>query len=339
MNLKSFKSNLLHGLIVMNFAGDPFLQLKEEKTKPKLKENLSLKSDTYIRTNLNDYVVLKINENYQVTVLPDSILTVDGIRNQDEFNIRSLYIRRGQIHIQEIQDPVKASIQLPEKKTKSKVKVVEVSSADHTTTSKTKADESEINLFEPIKIESDFFSFTTQKDQKLSLLVDSNLKDAQLKVCNFSSDFKLELFDHEIDQNLKANEGIQFNGQLDKPGQIAFDKLLEKRKIPKGKWASKEICLSDQIKKIQIQVVDFNIKKVQDAEKTRLQKIADKKRNDLRFLCHEPYGQLDQCHFIMKQNKCLRTRCNAEGKWTDQTEIGIAKNLCSLTGEVKSCGY
>ena len=85
--------------------------------------------------------------------------------------------------------------------------------------------------------------------------------------------------------------------------------------------------------------MEFNLKKVQDAEKARLQKIADKKRNDARFLCHEPYGQLDQCHFIMNQNKCLRTRCNAEGKWTDQTEIGSVKNLCSVTGDVKGCGY
>ena len=263
MNLKSIKSNLLYGLVVMNFAGDPFLQLKEEKAKPKLKENLSLKSDTYIRTNLNDYVVLKINENYQVTVLPDSILAVDGIRGQDEFNVRSLYIRRGQIHIQDIHDPVDASIQQLEKKTKSKIKVVEINSAD-----KTKAEQSGIDFFEPLKIESDFFSFFTQKNQKLSLLINSDLKKAQLKVCNFSSDFKLELFDHEVTQNLKANEGIQFNGQLDKSGLIAFDKLLEKRKIPKGKWASKEICLSDQIKKIQTQVVELNFKKIKDAEKS-----------------------------------------------------------------------
>lgn len=355
MNFKILKSNLLHGLVVINFAGNPFLQLKEEKAKPDLRENLSLKSDTYIRTNLNDYVVLKINENYQVTVLPDSILTLDGIRQQDEFNVRSIYIRRGQVHILEIQDPVKVAIQKLEKKTKSKVKVVEIkkglkphskihvieiTSQDKTSADETKAaDLSELDLFEPIKIESDFFSFKTHKDQKLSLLVELNLNEAQLKVCNFSSDFKLELFDHEIDQNLKANEGIRFNGALEKPGQIAFDKLLEKRKIPKGKWATKEICLSDQIKKIQTQVVEFNLKKVQDAEKARLQKIADKKRNDAFFLCHEPYGQLDQCQFIMKQNKCLRTRCNAEGKWTDQTEIGSAKNLCSVTGDVKSCGY
>ena len=257
MNLKSFKSNLLHGLIVLNFSGNPFLQLKEEKAKPQLKENLSLKSDTYVRTNPNDYVVLKINDDYQVTVLPDSILTLDGIRQQDEFIVRSLYIHRGQVHIQEIQDPVKAVIRKLEKKTNSKVKVVEIkkaikppskthvmelvstdiTSADNTQT----VDQSENDSFEPVKIESDFFSFITAKDQKISLLFDLNLKEAVLKVCNFGSYFKLELFDHEVTQNLKVNEGIRFNGTLEKPGQIAFDKLLEKRKIPKGKWAVKEI--------------------------------------------------------------------------------------------------
>ncbi|MBC7458738.1 MAG: hypothetical protein H7235_10690, partial [Bdellovibrionaceae bacterium] len=85
MNLKSLKYGLMHGLVILNFAGNPYVQLKEEKAKPKLKDNLSLKTDTYIRTNPNDYVVLKINDQFQVTVLPDSILTVDGVRQKDEF--------------------------------------------------------------------------------------------------------------------------------------------------------------------------------------------------------------------------------------------------------------
>lgn len=359
VNFKSLKHALMHGLVIMNFAGNPYVQLKEEKAKPKLKDNLSLKSDTYIRTNPNDYMVLKINDRYQVTVLPDSIFTVDGVRHKDEFNIRSIYIRRGKIHIKELQDPVEAAIQKLEKQTKSKVKIVgvkqglksntkihviDITSLDSTSADVSLAqvasfDDTEVDLFEPLKIESDFFSITTHKNQKLSLLIDVNLKEAKLNVCNFSSDFKLELFHHETDQTLKANEGVRFNGSLDKSGQIAYDLLLEKRKIPKGKWAEKEVCLADQIQKIQDQVVAFHLKTMQDLEKARLAKIAEKKRNDLIYLCHEPYGKLDQCHFILRQNKCIRERCNAEGKWTDQTEIGVVKNLCSPQGEVKGCGY
>jgi hypothetical protein len=359
MNFKSLKYGLMHGLVIMNFAGNPYVQLKEEKAKPKLKDNLSLKSDTYIRTNPNDYVVLKINDRYQVTILPDSIFTVDGVRHKDEFNIRSLYIRRGKIHVKELQDPVDAAIQKIEKQTKSKVKIVgikkgskpntkihviDITSLDRTSADKSLAqmtsfDDTEIDAFEPLKIESDFFSILTQKDQKLSLLIDVNLKEAKLNVCNFGSTFKLELFDHEIDQTLKANEGIKFSGALDKADQIAYDLLLEKRKIPKGKWGAKEVCLADQIKKIQDQVVEFHLKTMQDLEKARLAQIAEKKRKDLLYLCHEPYGKLDQCHFILRQNKCIRERCNAEGKWTDQTEIGVVKNLCSVKGEVKGCGY
>lgn len=344
----------MNGLVIMNFAGNPYIQLKEEKNKPKIKENLSLKSDTYIRTNPNDYVILKINDQYQVTVLPDSIFTVDGVRYKDQFNIRSVYIRRGKVHIQELQDPVQAAIQKLEKKTKSKIKVVEVkkgkaphsqihvidiTSTDNSLAGVASSDTTEVDSFEPLKIESDFFSFLTQKNQKLSLLVDLNLKAPSVHVCNFSSDFKLELFDHEKDQDLKKNEGIKFNGTLDKSGQVAYDLLLEKRKIPKGTWANKNVCLADQIQKIQDQVVQFHLKSQQDLEKARLAKIAEKKRNDLIYLCHQPYGKLDQCHFVLRQNKCIRERCNAEGKWTDQTEIGVEKNLCSTQGDVKSCGY
>ncbi|MBC7457549.1 MAG: hypothetical protein H7235_04680, partial [Bdellovibrionaceae bacterium] len=260
---------------------------------------------------------------------------------------------------QELQDPVEAAIQKLEKKTNSKIKVVGIkkgatpnskihiiditgtdkTSSDSTLAQVSSSDHSEADPFEPLKIESDFFSILTKKNQKISLLIDLNLKEATLNVCNFSSAFKLELFDHEQDQNLKANEGIKFNGAVDKSGHIAYDLLLEKRKIPKGKWAKKEVCSADQIKKIQDQVVQFHWKAQRDSEKARLSKVAEKNRNDILFLCHKPYGKLDQCHFIFRQNKCIRERCNAEGKWTDQTEIGVVKNLCSIQGEIKGCGY
>ena len=335
MNFKSLKYGLMHGLVIINFAGNPYVQLKEEKVKPKLKDNLSLKSDTYIRTNPTDYVVLNINDRYQVTVLPDSIFTIDGIRDKDKFNIRSVYIRRGQIYIKEIQDSVQVMLKNNKVPFKNQIKTTDQVKLAQRVSS----DETEVDLFEPLKIESDFFSFLTQKDQKLSLFVKLNLKEAILNVCNLSPNFKLELFDHEQDQDLKMNEGIQFNGSLDKSGRIAYDLLLEKRKIPKGKWGVKETCAIDQVKKIQDQVVQLHLKSQQQQEMNRLKKIADKKRNDLLFLCHDPYGQLDQCHFVLRQNKCIRERCNAEGKWTDQTEIGVIKNLCSVQGEVRACGY
>ena len=310
MNLKSLKYGLMHGLVIMNFAGAPRVQLKNEENKIKIKNSLSLKSDTNIQTDPNEYIVLKINDRYQVTVLPDSIFTADGKVDQNEFTVRSIAILKGQIYIQDVPN-------------------MSLSSSDKT----------EVDLFEPLKIESDFFSFLTEKNQKLSLLIDLNLKNASLKVCNFSSDFKLKLFDHEIDQNLKPNEGVRFQGVLDKSGHVIYDILLEKRKVPQGKWAAKEICSQDQIKKIEDQVIQFRLKSMKDLEKSRLQKIAEKKRNDVLFLCHKPDSQLDQCHFILRQNKCIRERCNAEGKWADQTEISSIKNRCSIKGEVKDCGY
>jgi hypothetical protein len=354
MNLKSLKfwlkqsftAGLMNGLVVTNFAGTPFVQLKEEKIKPKLKDNLSLKSDTFIRTNANEYVVLKVNDRYKVTVLPDSIFTLDGVRHKDEFNIRSVYIGRGKIYIEEIPDKKEIVVAKPTKaKSKSKIQpripiIDDLTSGDKTISLVTSADSTLTDHeYEALKIESDFFVFLTEKDQKLSLLVDVDLKTATLNVCNFSKDFKLELYDHEEAQTIKANEGIKFIGVADKSGRVAYDLLLEKRKIPKGKWAQKEVCDSGQIKALQDNVIKFHEKSLRDLEAGRFKKTAEKRVSDLKYPCHKPYGKLDQCHFILRQNKCIRERCNAEGKWTDQTEIGIIKNLCSPQGEVKACGY
>ena len=313
MKLKWLKHGVLNGLVMMNFAGNPFIQLKENQVKPKLKDHLVFISDTYFRTNAHDYVVLNINDLYRVTVLPDSILTVDGVRRPGEFFIRSIYLRRGQIHINSLEEK----------------KVAQVTSSDST----------EDDDFEAMKIQSDFFSFLTQKNQKISLFLDVNLKLPSLEVCNQSSEFKLELFNHEKVQNLKTNEGIKFIGVLDKNNHITFDLLLENRKIPKGQWQGKKACSADQSHAIEEEVVQFHMKSVQDAEKVRREKLAEKKRKDALYPCHEPYGKLDQCHFVLRDKKCLRERCNAEGRWSNQTEIGIVKNQCSAAGEVKACGY
>lgn len=342
MKWSRLKHGLMHGIVIMNFAGNPYVQLKEEKTKPKLKEKLSLKSDTYIRTNPNDYVILRINDRYQVTVLPDSIFTLDGIRQKEEFTVRSVYIRRGKVHIIEEQDQKEAIIKDLEKKSKSKSKIKVLSqkiSAEPSVAQIASQDVTDTKVYEPLKIESDFFSFLTPTEQKLSLFIDINLKEAWLNVCNFGPPFKLGLFDHEEPQILKPNDGVKFQGMLTKSGQLAYDLLLEKRKIPKGKWLAQQACSVNQVKQIQDEVIKFHWQAMHDAEKARLARIAEKKRNDSIYLCHEPYGKLDQCHFILRQNKCIRERCNAEGKWTDQTEIGVIKNLCRPQGEVKGCGY
>lgn len=320
MSLKS-KSKMawLNGIVLLNFAGQPVVELKDGNARPPLKENLEIKSDTYIKTAENEYIIIKINNLYKVTILPESVFTVEGVKNKGDYDVRSINVRSGKVHLLELPKPKK-----PEK------------SFFKTSSDQTVVDES---AYDAIKIDSDFFSILTEEDQKLSLLVDSNPKNALLEVCNFSKDYKLYLFNHETPQTLKTNEGIQFQGVLDSEGKVAYDLLLQKRKVPQGKWLNKKPCEESQVKKIQEQVEKNRLSENQKNEKIRKALIAKKKRDDDHFLCHKPYGQLNQCHFILQQKRCYRTRCNAEGKWAEKEEISTIKNHCTTKGEVKSCDY
>lgn len=314
MKLKTslLQTSLLQGLVVLNFAGHPTVELKDGSIKPTLKENLNIKSDAYFRTHENEYLIMKINNFYQVTVLPNSVFTLEGVKQKEAFDVRSVYIRSGLVHI----------LELPQIKVE-----------------KSFYKEGPEPAYEAMKIDSDFFSILTQDDQKLSLFVSIDPKTALLEVCNLSQDFKLDLFDHEVSQKLKRDEAIQFQGVLDKSGKVAYDLLLEKRKVPQGKWLERKPCSVDQIKKIQSEVEKNQLSEAQKIQKNQKARQAQKKKDDARFLCHKPYGQLDQCHFVLKQNKCFRERCNAEGKWAESTEVGRAKNLCTTQGDVRACGY
>lgn len=333
MNFKSIRSHMLHALVLINFTGQPYIQLKEEKIVPVLKQNLSFKSDTYVRTNPHDFVHLKINDHFQITVLPDSVLTLDGVHRKDQFVIHTVFLHRGRISLQNKDLNPKTLNQ-----SLSILKSIDTTSSDVT---KVQTDDMKLsdNDEDRLKIESDFFSFNLDKHQKNSLLIEVNMKEPSVNLCNFNESYQFKLFDHEVIQDLKLNEGVEFKGVLNSAGQLAFDYLLEKRKIPKGKWSPKKLCSIEQVKLVEDQVAQFYSQEKKDLEKKRLKKVLEKKRRDSIYLCHEPYGQLDQCHFILKQNKCIRSRCNAEGKWTDQTDLSASKNLCSSAGEVKACGY
>ncbi len=313
-HIKKLPQGLLYGIVVINFSGQPEVELKEGNVRPQLKENFEIKGDMVVSTKANEFAILKINNLYSIAVLPGSSVVFEGVKEKTYYEVRTVRMLRGQSHIEYVGGPSKPKNYFKGSDEKDK-----------------------LETFEPMRIESDFFSFLTQEDQKLSLYINLNLKTALLSVCNLGEEFKLNLFNHEVSPILKPNEGIKFQGVLDDSGKVAYDLLLEKRKAPQGKWMEKETCRNTMVKDIQTQAEKNQLSEKRKNEKKQAAVRAQKKRDDAKYLCHKPYGQLNQCRYILKQNKCFRERCNAEGKWAGSEEVSRDKYTCTPAGQVQDC--
>ena len=113
---------------------------------------------------------------------------------------------------------------------------------------------------------------------------------------------------------------------------IQYDLLLEGKKIPKGHWGSLTTCNFADYEKIEQEIKEKS-KKQEDL-------VLKKKRMDAKYLCHEPYGQLNDCLWVKSQNECIRKRCDAQGRWADPQTIKAQMSFeCSSEATVKKCDY
>jgi hypothetical protein len=292
---------------VLQAIEKPVAMVSEGK-KIQLVNKSVIDQDMKIKTQANQFVSLRLDKSFELSIFNDSEVNIQSIYNKQGLLSISVQFVSGQIYIQKIK-----------------------------------------NGSARLKLSSDFFDWQygleesgvdkTSLSQNLNLWMQLDLKKPSIQFCNRASDAEITLFDHETKINLSAQESIIFNGQI-KDGLVAYDILLGGRKIPKGHWAEKSKCSFDELIKI-----EKNILKKAEVEQNKVKlnlqkKVAEKKKNDSEFLCHNPYGQLNDCAWIRSGTKCQRSRCDAQGKWSDLQNISVDKALsCQADFVVLNCGY
>lgn len=299
--MKLFKKICLHSVVVMNFAGQPVIEYKDGASAVKLSKKTELKNDAYYKTKQNELLDLKIESQLNAYLLPNSILTTEGSFLKEGYKTQVVFLRAGEVYIQN---------------------------------SPTEKDKTEHDA--ELSVKTDFFNFKIKPNGNTQLRIIVDKEKAFLKVCNTGDDTELALYDHEIKQTLAKNTGIAFQGVLDGKN-IAYDLLLDKRKIPKGKWLAKDKCDNKEFEMAQTKVKDIQKKTSEKAALEEKIRLENKKKMDAQYLCHEPYGQLDQCYFQKEGSKCIRHRCNAEGNWKDTMDVNLS--LCGADRNVRSCNY
>lgn len=158
---------------------------------------------------------------------------------------------------------------------------------------------------------------------------------------------------------LEGKQKVYFQGVME-DGEIAYDLLLEGKKIPKG-ILSPPLALTAEEERIFVPAVKARAKKEAPANAASSggKKSTVKKSPVARIkshLCEKPMGKLNECAWVCdapkglkfkncptekKDVQCVRRRCDANGEWRDPFALPAeaGKLKCTSKALVAPCDY
>ncbi len=184
-----------------------------------------------------------------------------------------------------------------------------------------------------LRVKSVFFDLSIPADTDVLISVDISQPLAKFQMLH--GELTVLFFDFEKTQELKSGQSVTFSGEREGES-IKYDYLLNSRKSPHGVLHPVEkfdFSAFTEKEKSELLAKENQVKQKIKTEQLRLKK---KKAYENSFLCHQPYGQKDQCHWEKHQETCIRTRCNVSGVWGDPTERPLS--FCAST-TVQVCDY
>lgn len=292
---------------ILDMIADP-VAVSFENTQIKLTKNLEMNQNFKIQTNENQFVKIKINDVYILNIYNNSELQIVSSLSVDNITMYSVQLKAGQMYLRTVNTD-----------NSNKIKAVK---NDYL-----------------LQVESDFFDWQLNQDHKIDLLVNYSISSANIYFCNRTESFEVSLFNHEKVQKLKSLHGVTFQG-LRENNKLAFDILLKGRKIPKGLWQEPKQCSLTEVENLEKKLATSEMQNSKSAKFILQKKIDLKKFNDAKYLCHNPYGQINECSWILSDKKCYRTRCDAEGKWSDHQQVLIVTaKSCTSSAIVAKCDY
>jgi hypothetical protein len=135
------------------------------------------------------------------------------------------------------------------------------------------------------------------------------------------------------DREMSTPEGTKLVFQAELvDGDIAYDFLLNDRKIPKLKMEKHKI---DKPLLLDSNLWTASVKKAAEAKKKQVKKAAI---DNTKYICKKPNGILSTCAFVQESLQCIRYTCNLSGEWTQRT-VFSKSDLCPKVKTVKDCEW
>lgn len=163
-------------------------------------------------------------------------------------------------------------------------------------------------------------------------------KVAKFTVAVKNGSFRLRGLGNDKSLLISENQAAEFEGRFEF-GEIAYDILLQGKKSARGLLSAVREPSPEERRKMILPVIP----KVQKSSAPV--KISD-------FICSNPRGKLNQCLWrcvgaskaektcLVSRHSCERSRCNANGKWSDQTLLEPTRWKCKSTSSlVAECDY
>ncbi len=174
----------------------------------------------------------------------------------------------------------------------------------------------------------------------------------KVEVFNMNGNSNLRVRDSFESVRLEGKQKISFQGVIEEK-EIAYDFLLEGKKVPKGILSS-PITIAPKEEEVFIPRVRPRPKKELSGSGKKKDPLTSGKLKD--FLCEKPFGKINQCAWICqgplgkkfktcpteKANvECVRRRCDANGNWTDPYSLpkDAGKLKCGAKPLVAPCDY
>lgn len=200
-----------------------------------------------------------------------------------------------------------------------------------------------------VAVRSDIFEFIAPAGDYV-LSMDPDKAFAGVKM--FEGSMEFSALNGEDSAKVQSGQQVGFQGVLE-GGEIAYDILLQGRKIPRGRLTS-------------VTAIDLKeLSKASEAEKMRLKKQASEKERAAKAraenkragsICEKPAGRFNECSWTCLNNpkkemkvcrvemagvSCVRHRCNANGEWAEETVLDAEKggSACKAQVVVGPCDY
>lgn len=199
-----------------------------------------------------------------------------------------------------------------------------------------------------IALRSDLFEFIAPPGDFI-YFIDPENAYAEVKVLNGSIEFSALNFEESV--KVQAGQQAGFQGVLES-GEIAYDVLLQGKKIPKGKLLPVKAIQSSQAdqavaeRKRQDKLAKQKAKSSADQAKTKsagmICQSPPGKFNHCAWIClNNPTKEKKKCLVVNKDVSCVRKRCNANGEWAEETALDAEKasTLCKAQPVVAPCDY
>ncbi len=199
-----------------------------------------------------------------------------------------------------------------------------------------------------VALRSELFEFLAPAGNYV-LSMDPLRATAGVKV--FEGSMEFSALNGEESATVKAGQHVTFQGVLE-GGEIAYDILLQGRKIPRGRLTPvtdidmKELAKVSEASQLRQKQRALQLKRAEEAKRTSLKQGA---------ICSRPTGRLNECAWVCLNNpkkekkaclvgsgaSCVRYRCNANGEWAEETPLAAEKGgtMCRAQSVVAPCDY